>query len=455
MSIWVADGRLYSWNPGDGTNRSLTQTGLFLTGPLAAGDLHGDGRDEVLALTGKSADDARLAVVDGHGGVTTLNVRPAGLAPDQAAQGVQLAEPTLKRATRLAIEPRVKVCDFDGDGKAEIVCADQGQGNRLVVLDAAGNVKRTGPVAPSGALAVADLDGNGRAQVLYLDASGCLRVFSSKPGEVKFTEEVKPLYPSTVAAARLRGDKKCDVVYADSKGLLRSIRPGAASHLLSVGMPSTVAVGPGMTVGDFNGDGLDEVCYLRRRLSFFYPLATLCTVDGQDGFRILRTVIWDHGPYFAPPLGPRASGILCFPSQRASYALSHGTSRESEPMIGLKCPGDSWKQYLSESRLQKAEALLEERKRRNQNLDLMDCLQISDKGQILARNEELRGLTRMQSRRQTEQTIRLLESLRNNLAHSQDIISCDWETIVVLCKDLERVIHGTEEVQQVLGGDGS
>jgi hypothetical protein len=119
-------------------------------------------------------------------------------------------------------------------------------------------------------------------------------------------------------------------------------------------------------------------------------------------------------------------------------------------LIELKCPGDSWKQYLSESRLQKAEALLEERKRRNQNLELIDCLQISDKGQIVARHEELRRLTQMQSRRQAEQVIRMLESLRNNLAHSQDIVSCDWETIVALCKDMERVIHGTEEVQEVL-----
>ena len=119
-------------------------------------------------------------------------------------------------------------------------------------------------------------------------------------------------------------------------------------------------------------------------------------------------------------------------------------------LVELKCQGDSWKQYLSESRLQKAEALLEERKRRNQNLDLIDCLQISDKGQIIARHEELRRLTKMQSRRQTEQVIRMLESLRNNLAHSQDIISCDWETIVELCKDMERVIHGTDEVQQAL-----
>jgi hypothetical protein len=83
---------------------------------------------------------------------------------------------------------------------------------------------------------------------------------------------------------------------------------------------------------------------------------------------------------------------------------------------------------------------------------LIDCLQISDKGQIIARNEEIRRLTRMQSRRQTEELIKMLESLRNNLAHSQDIIACDWETIVSLCKDMERVIGGTEEVQQALAG---
>lgn len=121
-------------------------------------------------------------------------------------------------------------------------------------------------------------------------------------------------------------------------------------------------------------------------------------------------------------------------------------------LIELTCPGESWKQYLSESRLQKAEALLEERKRRNQNLGLIDCLQISDKGQIIAKNETMRRLAKMDSRRQTEEIIKRLESLRNNLAHSQDIIACDWETIVALSRDMDRVISGTDEVQQFLAG---
>ncbi len=144
-----------------------------------------------------------------------------------------------------------------------------------------------------------------------------------------------------------------------------------------------------------------------------------------------------------PPLRMWLFGMISLMEMRASR------------LIELKCQGDSWQQFLSESRLQKARELLEERRRRNQNLELIDCLQISDKGQIMARNEEIRRLTRMQSRRQTEQVIRMLESLRNNLAHSQDILSCDWETIVGLCKDMERVVSGTEEVRQVLGENGA
>ena len=121
-------------------------------------------------------------------------------------------------------------------------------------------------------------------------------------------------------------------------------------------------------------------------------------------------------------------------------------------LIEQMCPGDSWKQHVSEGRLQKAEALLEERRRRNQGVKLLDCLQFSDKGQLVARNEEIRNLTRFTSRRQMEEATKALESLRNNLAHSQDILASDWETIVMLCRDLEGVIGGTEQVRQVLEG---
>jgi hypothetical protein len=109
-------------------------------------------------------------------------------------------------------------------------------------------------------------------------------------------------------------------------------------------------------------------------------------------------------------------------------------------LIETAYPDGSWRHALSEGRLQKAEALLEERRRRNRDLDLLDCLQFSDRGQIVLRNEPLREQAGFVSRRRGEQTVKELEALRNNLAHSQDIISCDWNIIVKLTEHLERQV---------------
>ena len=111
-------------------------------------------------------------------------------------------------------------------------------------------------------------------------------------------------------------------------------------------------------------------------------------------------------------------------------------------------PEDDWRKSLSEGRIAKADQLLAERTRRNQYIDLLDCLQFSDKGQIMARCEQLRKLTRFDSRRQMEQIFKKLERLRNNLAHSQDIITNDWETIVDLSENLDSVLEGPPGLNQ-------
>jgi hypothetical protein len=103
---------------------------------------------------------------------------------------------------------------------------------------------------------------------------------------------------------------------------------------------------------------------------------------------------------------------------------------------------EEWQACLSEQRLAKAESLLAERRRRNQDLDLIDCLQFADKVQIVARTERLRAMTRFASRRKLEEAARAMESLRNNLAHAQDIIATDWATIVLLAENLHNVLLG-------------
>jgi CBS domain-containing protein len=59
-------------------------------------------------------------------------------------------------------------------------------------------------------------------------------------------------------------------------------------------------------------------------------------------------------------------------------------------LIEVQFPDGAWRQLLSEGRLEKAELLLEERKRRNQDLNLLDCLQFSDKGLITLKDKTLR-----------------------------------------------------------------
>ena len=102
---------------------------------------------------------------------------------------------------------------------------------------------------------------------------------------------------------------------------------------------------------------------------------------------------------------------------------------------------NEWTEIVSASRLEKAVQLQNERSRRNRAVDLIDCLQLGDKGQLLARSAELRERYWNRSRKWIEKVIKELERLRNNLAHSQDIITENWDAIVRLSETLDRILE--------------
>ena len=106
-------------------------------------------------------------------------------------------------------------------------------------------------------------------------------------------------------------------------------------------------------------------------------------------------------------------------------------------MIQEYYPEESWRKILTEKRLAKAIELQKERQRRNQHCDLIDCLQLSDKGQIVIQNPGFLELLDIGSKSVAKRLARELESLRNNLAHSQDIVTHDWAQIVRLSYRLE------------------
>lgn len=83
---------------------------------------------------------------------------------------------------------------------------------------------------------------------------------------------------------------------------------------------------------------------------------------------------------------------------------------------------DEWEESLSIGRLEKAKDLLELKKKRNEDVNLIECLQLCDLSLILKRNwkhfyNKLSGF----ERGLTVKSIKKLNDLRDELAHAQNI----------------------------------
>jgi hypothetical protein len=103
-------------------------------------------------------------------------------------------------------------------------------------------------------------------------------------------------------------------------------------------------------------------------------------------------------------------------------------------------PDDSWTEWMSPGRLQKARDLLVERGRRNQSATLIECLQFSDKAGVLMKDADTRRNWGVDSKRAGDRLISDLQSLRNHLAHTQDILTYDWDTILRLAQRLDDIL---------------
>jgi hypothetical protein len=103
-------------------------------------------------------------------------------------------------------------------------------------------------------------------------------------------------------------------------------------------------------------------------------------------------------------------------------------------------PDEQWARHLSSGRLEKARALKEECERHGENRRLIDCLQFADKGRIISCDENLRSLTRFQTKRQVEEFAFDLQMLRNKLSHALALTG-EWSTIVDLVNNISRIVQ--------------
>ena len=103
-------------------------------------------------------------------------------------------------------------------------------------------------------------------------------------------------------------------------------------------------------------------------------------------------------------------------------------------------PGDAWVEKTEPARIEKAQLLQNERKRRGHVVDLFSCLQFSDKLRMLIKEAPHRELLHIASRREGERLIKRLEALRNNMAHAQPIVDENWDAIRTVSKDIEHIV---------------
>lgn len=108
-------------------------------------------------------------------------------------------------------------------------------------------------------------------------------------------------------------------------------------------------------------------------------------------------------------------------------------------LIRQKWPGEAWKEKLSSGRLEKAEQLQAERQRRGLSAELLDCLQFADKIQMLLREPVFLEGAGFSSLAAAKKTLNGLESLRDDLAHGQDITRHDWIPILRLARRIEHL----------------
>lgn len=108
---------------------------------------------------------------------------------------------------------------------------------------------------------------------------------------------------------------------------------------------------------------------------------------------------------------------------------------------------EGWTSLISQSRLQKANELFENRQGKNIELTKLECLQLCDKRVILEKTEDF--LTTFDySRRFFERFLKDVEIIRNEIAHSQISIidNVSWDTFVFTTKQIRKFLTKSEDL---------
>lgn len=119
-------------------------------------------------------------------------------------------------------------------------------------------------------------------------------------------------------------------------------------------------------------------------------------------------------------------------------------------LIRKRFPNGTWVSQLPPARCEAAKKIFVEMQRRNEEAnvsDFSDCLQICDKVTLLLKDSELSAVACFQSRSEGKRFFSFLEALRNDLAHSNDILKGRWPALAEAVLESEKLLMRLESAE--------
>lgn len=137
-----------------------------------------------------------------------------------------------------------------------------------------------------------------------------------------------------------------------------------------------------------------------------------------------------------PPIRVFLFGLVSLLEMHMSYWLR------------VEYPNDSWRKSLKPDRVKAAKKVQANRRQRNQDLELVECLQFCDKRDLVLDRKDVCSEIGIDSIKRANARLKKVEHLRNTLAHSQyDLVrGTTWKELIELVQWIETVIHKSDAI---------
>ena len=145
-----------------------------------------------------------------------------------------------------------------------------------------------------------------------------------------------------------------------------------------------------------------------------------------------------------PPMRIYIFGIISLFEMHLNFWITHSYS------------DNSWINILPKQRLEKAKEIYELRKGNNQDLSLLECLELCDKRDILAKSKEFRDEFDM-SKNSFDSFVKGIEKIRNELAHNQNSIisNIEWAEFIKIISDTEEFLTKSDNKVEAIALQGN